>query len=75
VAIIMLFAIRGQWGTHYDVVPPEYSGPASFLGKYMLIAFLPQMVVWIAFTVLVGAFVGTIVTALAFRGKSVPATS
>jgi len=41
----------------------------------MLIAFLPQMVVWIAFTVLVGALVGTIVTALAFRGKSAPATS
>jgi hypothetical protein len=75
VAVIMFFAIRGQWGTHYDVVPPEYSGPTSFLGKYMLIAFLPQMVLWIAFTVLVGAFVGTIVTALAVRGKPVPATS
>ena len=41
----------------------------------MFIAFLPQMVIWIAFTVLVGAFVGAIVTVLAFRGKSVPATS
>jgi hypothetical protein len=75
VAIIMFFAVRGQWGTHYDVLPPNYSGPASFWGKYMFIAFLPQMVIWIAFTVLVGAFVGAIVTVLAFRGKSVPATS
>ena len=75
VAIIMFFAVRGQWGTQYDVLPPNYSGPASFWGKYMFIAFLPQMVIWIAFTVLVGAFVGAIVTVLAFRGKSVPATS
>ena len=75
VAIVMLFAIHGQWGTHYDVVPPGYSGPTAFLGKYMLIAFLPQMVVWIAFTVLVGALLGTLVTALAVRGKTAPATS
>jgi hypothetical protein len=38
----------------------------------MLIAFLPQMVVWIAFTVVIGALIGTIVTALAFRGKTTP---
>ena len=75
VAIIMFFAIRGQWGTHYDVVPPNYSGPTAFLGKYMYIAFLPQMVIWIAFTVLVGAFVGTLLTALVVRGKSTPAKS
>jgi hypothetical protein len=69
----MFFAIRGHWGTHYDVLPPNYSGPTSFIGQYMLIAFLPQMVIWIAFTVLVGAFVGSLVCALAFRGKTTPA--
>lgn len=72
VAIVMFFALRGHWGTHYDVLPPEYSGPTSFLGKYMVIAFLPQMVVWIAFTVLVGALVGTIVTAMVCRDKPAP---
>lgn len=75
VAIIMFFAIHGRWGTHYDVVPPNYSGPTSFLGKYMLIAFLPQMVIWIAFTVLVGSLVGTIVAALAGHGKATPVTT
>jgi hypothetical protein len=70
VALVMLFAIHGHWGTHYDVLPPNYSGPTSFLGEYMQIAFLPQMVIWIAFTVLVGALVGSIVTALVFRGKT-----
>ncbi len=72
VAIIMFFAMRGHWGTHYDVLPPEYSGPTSFLGKYMMIAFLPQLVVWIAFTVLVGTIVGTVVTALVCRDKAAP---
>jgi hypothetical protein len=71
----MLLAIHGHWRTHYDVLPPNYSGPTSFFGEYMMIAFLPQMVLWIAFTVLVGALFGSIVTALAFRGKTAPATT
>jgi len=75
VAILMFFALRGHWGTHYDAFPPNYSGPTSFFGQYMRFAFLPQMVTWIAFTVLVGALVGSIVTALAFRGKTTPVTS
>jgi len=70
VAIIMFFAIRGHWGTHYDVLPPNYSGPTSFLGTYMMIAFLPQMILWIAFTVLVGALVGTLVAALVRPGQA-----
>ena len=73
VAVVMFFALRGHWGTHYDALPPTYSGPASFFGKYMVVAFLPQMLVWIAFTVLVGALVGSIVAALVFRGKTTPA--
>ena len=75
VAIVMFFAIRGHWGTHYDVLPPIYTGSISFFDVYMKIAFLPQMVLWIAFTVLVGALFGSIVTALVFRGKMAPATS
>jgi hypothetical protein len=35
-----------------------------------MLAVLPQMVIWIAFTVLVGALVGSLVCALAFRGKT-----
>jgi len=75
VAIVMLFAIRGHWGTHYDVLPPNYAGSTSFFVVYMKIAFLPQMVLWIAFTVLVGALFGSMVAALVCRGKTPPATS
>jgi hypothetical protein len=75
VAVVMIFAILGHWGTHYDVLPPGYTGPTSFLGKYIVIAFLPQMVFWIAFTVLVGALVGTIVAAIVGRGRIAPAAA
>jgi hypothetical protein len=75
VAVVMLFAMLGHWGTHYDALPPKYTGPTSFLGMYMLIAFLPQMVLWIAFTVLVGALVGTIVAAIVCRGKATPSAA
>jgi hypothetical protein len=66
VAIVMLFAIHGHWGTHYDVLPPGYSGPTSYLGLYVQIAFLPQMIGWPAITVLAGTLVGT-VAALAWK--------
>jgi hypothetical protein len=75
VAIVMFFAMRGHWGTHYDALPPNYSGPTSFFGQYMMMAFLPQMVMWIAFTVLVGALAGSLVTALVGRGKTMAAAA
>ena len=70
VVILMFFALRGHWGTHYDAVPPNYVGSGSFFREYLMLAVLPQMVIWIAFTVLVGALVGSLVCALAFRSKT-----
>jgi hypothetical protein len=58
VAIVMYFAIRGNWGTHYDVLPPGYVGPLEFWGKYLQIALIPQLIFWIAYTMLVGALFG-----------------
>lgn len=75
VAILMFFALRGHWGTHYDALPPNYPGPTSLLAKYVVVAALPQLIVWIAFTVLVGALVGTLVAGLMFHDKPVPAPS
>ncbi len=75
VAIVMFFAIQGNWGTHYDVLPPGYKGPMDFWGKYMFIAFVPQMVFWVAYTVLMGALIGTIALAIARRGKPAPVTT
>jgi len=74
VVIIMFFAIRDSWGTHYDGAPPNFP-EMGFLPTFFLIGFLPQMIIWIAFTVIVGSLFGTITAAVTRRGRSVaPAT-
>jgi hypothetical protein len=67
VAIVMFFAMLGHWGTHYDAVPPPYN-QLPFLTKYLLLAIAPQLVMWIVFTMTVGAFFGGIYAAI-FRRK------
>ena len=68
-AIVMFFAIKGNWGTHYDVAPPEF--PAmDWFSKYLLIGLLPQMIVWIVFTVVIGALTAGITAAIMQRGKA-----
>jgi hypothetical protein len=68
VAIVMLIAIYANWGTHYDV-PPDPSFPAmSPLLKWFYIGFLPQMTIWIWFTVVVGSVFGITAGAIARRG-------
>ena len=66
VAIIMLFAIFGSWGTHYDAFPPGF--PLTDLWARWLWGGLgAQFTVWIANTVLLGALCGSIAAALALR--------
>lgn len=54
VTIIMFFAIRGNWGTHYDGPPPGFPEGVPWFTKFLLIGAMPQLVVWIAYTVVVG---------------------
>lgn len=72
VAILMLVAIKGNWGTHYDV-PPDANFPAMhWLAKWFWIGAIPQLVDWIAFTMIVGSLFGAItvaVTTLVHRGR------
>jgi hypothetical protein len=73
VAIVMFFAIRGNWGTHYDALPPGFSD-MSFWPKYVQIGLIPQLVFWVAFTMIVGTLFGSIATAIFSRRKiAVPA--
>jgi hypothetical protein len=66
VALVMLGAILGNWGTHYDVAPPGF--PAmSPLAKWLLIGLLPQMTIWIWFTVVIGGLAGLGAAALGRR--------
>ena len=72
VLIVMYFAITGNggagWGTHYDRVAPALAN-FSPMQKFFYAGVLPQMTLWIGWTVAVGAIFGTIVAAVALRGK------
>jgi hypothetical protein len=68
VAIVMLAAMLGNWGTHYDVAPPGFPAMAP-LTKWLLIGLLPQLTIWIWFTVVIGGLAGIGAAALASRGR------
>jgi hypothetical protein len=70
VALLMLVAIFGNWGTHYDVPPyPGFPTMAPLL-KWFYIGLLPQLTIWIAFTVVVGSLFGIVAGAIARRGRA-----
>lgn len=71
VAILMFFAIRGQWGTHYDVLPDGFPTDAGFWMTYIQIGLIPQMTIWIAFTIIIGLLTGGITAAIVQRGRPV----
>jgi hypothetical protein len=66
VLIVMYFAMRGGWGTHYDAVEARFAA-APLWSKFFYEAFLPQMMLWIGFTVVVGSLFGEIVAAVFAR--------
>jgi hypothetical protein len=70
VALIMLFAIRGDWKTHYDVAPTPDFPAMPWFTKWLLIGALPQFVIWIAFTVIIGGLLGGITGAVMRRRSS-----
>lgn len=72
VAIVMFFAIMGDWGTHYDSPAPQFP-PSSAWVEWFLTGLLPQMTIWIYMTVVGGMLVGVIAAAL--TRKRVPATA
>jgi len=63
VLIVMLIAMLGDWGTHYELGPPGYP-EMGFLTKFILIGLFPQMTFWIMFTMVVGTLCGGIAAAL-----------
>lgn len=63
VAAIMFFAMRGLWGTHYDWIQPlfPYTG---FWARWVWLALIPQLVLWVGFTIVVGMLFGILAAAL-----------
>jgi hypothetical protein len=72
VLIVMFLAMRGNggqgWGTHYDAVAPTFA-QAAFARKFFYVGILPQMTLWIGWTVALGSIIGVIVVAVVRRGK------
>lgn len=64
VALLMFFALRGNWGTHYDAIPADI--PAlGFVAKYLWLGFFPQLTLWVAYTVLAGMLFGSVAAGIA----------
>jgi hypothetical protein len=70
VAIVMLVAMFANWGTHYDVAPPNFPEMAP-LAKWFMIGLLPQIFLWIPFTIGVGMLFGGLAL-LAVGRREVP---
>jgi hypothetical protein len=64
VAVVMLLAMAGHWGTHYDYADTPRIRDLPFWTAYFGAAFIPQLVFWVAFTVVTGMRAGTVVAAL-----------
>jgi len=58
VALLMFVAMAANWGTHYELGPPGFP-EMSLVPKWFVIGLLPQLSLWIAFTVIVGSLVGS----------------
>jgi hypothetical protein len=67
VAIVMLFAILGRWGTHYDAPPPGLPEGMGPWATWVATGLIPQLTLWIAFTVIVGALFGGLAVFVASR--------
>ncbi len=67
VLVVMYLAFQGKWGTHYDALPPDFVSN-GFASDFLKLAVFPQLILWIAFTVLVGTLCGAIAAA-ATRGR------
>ncbi len=72
VLVVMYLAMSGNWGTHYDAVAPRFQN-LTLWKKFFDEAFLPQMSLWIGYTVVIGSLFGETVAVLFGRKRSASA--
>jgi hypothetical protein len=76
VIVVMFFAIMGNWGTHYDVAPP--SGDiwgSDWFRKWFEIGVIPQIFLWVPYTVVLCGLAGIIVAAVRKATRPAPASA
>jgi hypothetical protein len=69
VLLVMLVAILGNWGTHYDVSPPNFPERGGPLAKWFFIGVLPQLFLWVPITIFLGVLFGGFVLLFTGRGR------
>ena len=69
VILITLPAVLGNWGTHYDAAPPGFP-EMSAMGKFFWSGVVPQLTIWVAYTMVVGALFGGIALVVRRRKRS-----
>jgi hypothetical protein len=63
VAIVIFFAFLGDWHTHYDALPPGFKSK-NLWSTYLWMGLFPQLIAWVAFTIVSATLFGTVATAL-----------
>ncbi len=71
VVVLMLFAFRGRWGTHYDYVPRAFHA-AGLVQTWLWLGFLSQMTFWVGYTIVAGMLFGTIAAGIARLVRPAP---
>jgi hypothetical protein len=66
----MFLAMHGRWGTHYDYADVPRVQELPFATAYLMLAFVPQMVFWVAYTIVLGMVAGTITAALGRKPRA-----
>lgn len=69
VILLTLPAVLGNWGTHYDAAPPGFP-ELSAMGKFFWSGVVPQLTVWVGYTMVVGALFGGIALVVTGRRSS-----
>jgi hypothetical protein len=65
VVIVMFFALRGHWGTHYDRPAGPYK--LSFWPEFLWFGFFEELIYWVSFTVAMGSLAGGVAAIVAKR--------
>jgi hypothetical protein len=69
VVLVMLFAMFGRWDSHYALPRPDFP-PMDPLLLWLLTGFLPQLTLWIAYTIVFGMLSGLIAAAVTRNARA-----
>ncbi len=71
VVIVMFFAFKNHWGTHYDAFPTGWQS-GGLWSDFLWLGFFPQMFLWVGFTLAAGALFGSVAAAIARAARRAP---